>query len=244
MIRRTFLSGLFACPFCASILAAQEWDYRENGPAKWASLDPSFSSCRAGDQQSPVDLRDGIRAVLPTLTVKLPLDRLTVWNNGHTLQVGAPSGSSVAIGESVFPLTQFHFHTPSEHSIAGKDAAMEVHFVYTRQDAGLTVLAALLVPGRRNTAFSAIMAVAPQHRDGKASTAAPVDARALLPPALDPSWRYEGSLTTPPCTQNLDWVVFDNLVPAAEDDIMRFRNIFPANARPRQPLNRRYLLKG
>jgi carbonic anhydrase len=239
-----FFFGLLTCPVCASQAATQQWDYRENGPEGWASLDPAFRACGAGDQQSPVDLRDGIKADLPAIGVSLPIARVAVLNNGHTLQVSAPAGSSVDIGGSVVPLAQFHFHTPSEHSIAGKDAPMEVHFVYTHPDAAMTVLAALLVPGRRNAVLSAIMDVAPPNRDGKASVPMPIDARELLPAQLGSSWRYRGSLTTPPCTQTVDWIVFDNAVPVAEADIRRFRNIFPANARPRQPLNRRYLLRG
>lgn len=244
MNRRNLLIGILACPIWIQRAAAEEWDYRENGPARWRGLSPAFNKCGAGDQQSPVDLRDGTKAALPGLKVNLPRQRVTVWNNGHTLQVSAPAGSSVDIGVTALSLSQFHFHTPSEHSIEGKDAPMEVHFVFAHPDASLTVLAALMIPGQRNAAFSAIMGVAPTHRDGKASTAAAIDAAELLPARMSSSWRYKGSLTTPPCTQNVDWVVFDNPVTVAADDIMRFRSIFPVNARPRQPLNRRYLLRG
>jgi carbonic anhydrase len=242
--RRSFLSGLLACPVCAAEAFAQEWNYRESGPERWASLDRAFSPCGTGDQQSPIDLRDGIKADLPRLRVQLPRDRVTVLNNGHTIQVSSPAGASVAIGGVTFPLSQFHFHSPSEHSIEGRPAAMEVHFVYAHKDGLLTVLGALLVSGRRNPAFAKIMAVAPERRDGKAQAATLLDARKLLPDRLDQTWRYEGSLTTPPCSQTVDWIVFNDRVEVAEEDIGRFRRIFPNNARPRQPLNRRVLLTG
>lgn len=243
MNRRNFLSRLLACPLCAVGAVAQEWNYGENGPDRWAKLDRSFIACGTGDQQSPIDLRNGIHAGLPKLTLHLPNDHLTVWNNGHTIQVSSPAQASLDLGEAAFPLSQFHFHSPSEHAIGGKQEEMEVHFVFTRPEAQLTVLAALLVPGRRNPAFSAIMETAPQSRDGKAQTAMPIEARQLLPQKLDPTWRYEGSLTTPPCSQTVDWIVCDNRVEVAADDIGRFRNIFAINARPRQALNRRFILK-
>jgi carbonic anhydrase len=228
---------------CSAEAFAQEWNYRENGPARWGDLDRSFNACGAGDQQSPIDLREGIKADLPKLTIHLPKDRVTVWNNGHTIQVSSPAGASLGLGATAFPLAQFHFHSPSEHAIEGKQAAMEIHFVFSHRDAQLTVVAAMLMPGRRNPAFAEIMAIAPERRDVKSQTAAPIDARQVLPDRLGPTWRYEGSLTTPPCSQTVDWIVFNNHVEVAENDIARFRNIFPMNARPRQPLNRRFLLK-
>jgi carbonic anhydrase len=113
-----------------------------------------------------------------------------------------------------------------------------------RRDAQLTVVAALLMPGRRNSAFSEIMSIAPEHLNGKSQTATSIDARQLLPETLDDTWQYAGSLTTRPCSQRVDWIVFNNHVEVAENDIERFKRIFPANARPRQPLNRRFVLRG
>lgn len=243
MNRRHFVSRLLACPVCVATCIGQEWNYGDAGPEKWGGIDRSFSACAAGDQQSPVDLRDGIHADLPRLQIRLPKDNLTVSNNGHTIQVSAPGGSSIEVGASNYSISQFHFHTPSEHAIAGKDEAMEVHFVCTHSDGKLTVLAALLAPGGRNAALSAIMEIAPGRPDGKAMTASPIEAGELLPSDLRSTWRYAGSLTTPPCSQTVDWIVFDRVVSVADRDIARFRQIFPMNARPRQPLNRRYLLR-
>jgi carbonic anhydrase len=243
MNRRNFITCSVACPFCIATAIGQEWDYKVAGPEKWASLDRSFRACSAGDQQSPIDLRGGVKAELPKLRIRATKDRLNIWNNGHTLQVSPPAESGVDIGETRLPLVQFHFHTPSEHSIAGKEAAMEVHFVYRHSDESLTVLAALLIPSGRNSTFSQIMDVAPHDLNAKALTVAPVDVRELLPAKLDLTWRYEGSLTTPPCSETVNWIVFEDLVSVAENDIARFRNIFRRNARPRQPINRRYVLK-
>ncbi len=244
MNRRGFLSRATILPCCLANAIAQEWDYGNKGPKTWGRLDRSFSACAAGNQQSPVDLRDGIKAELPALSVDLPAAPVTVSNNGHTIQVKLSVEGSARIGAGKAQLIQFHFHAPSEHSILGRAAAMEVHFVHRHPDQSLTVLSALLTPGHDNAAFSAIMNIAPRHANMDASTPKPVEVRGLLPAELQSSWRYEGSLTTPPCSEIVDWIIFNDPVPVAQADIDRFRKIFPMNARPRQPLNRRYVLRG
>lgn len=241
--RRRFLAGLFSCPICVAAAAAPEWNYGDAGPRQWASLNPAFRVCGNGDQQSPVDLHDGIKARIPEVRLNWKKEKLTVWNNHHTIQIAAPEGSFIEIGQEKPNFVQFHFHSPSEHAIAGRRAAMEAHFVHQDKNERIAVLAVLLVPGGRNAAFSAIMNIAPTQPDGKVSTSSPIDPRELLPASLESSWRYEGSLTTPPCSQTVDWIIFDPAVSVAQADIDLFRRIFPMNARPLQPLNRRYLLR-
>lgn len=243
MNRRSFLSRVAILPCCIANIAGQEWNYGDAGPEKWGTLGRSFSACVSGSQQSPVDLRDGIKADLPALSVNLPAAPVTVLNNVHTIQVNLSTQGSVSIGAATFHLIQLHFHTPSEHSILGRGTAMEVHFVHAHPDQGLTVLSALLTPGHDNPGFSAIMDVAPRNANIKASTPKPVEVRKLLPADLHSSWRYEGSLTTPPCSENVDWIIFNDPVSVAQADIDRFRKIFPMNARPRQPLDRWYVLR-
>jgi carbonic anhydrase len=105
------------------------------------------------------------------------------------------------------------------------------------------VLGVLLVPGGHNTAFSAIMKTAPRQPDAKLLSPFPINPSELLPGSLQSAWRYEGSLTTPPCSQIVDWIIFDQAISVAQPDIELFQRIFPANARPLQALNRRYLLR-
>jgi carbonic anhydrase len=244
MTRRSLISTLATLPYCVSNLLGQEWNYGDAGPEKWGTLDRSFSTCTSGNQQSPIDLGDGTRADLPALSLSLPDDRVTVVNNGHTIQVTASREGSVRIGPANLRLVQVHFHTPSEHAIRGRSAAMEVHFVLAHQDEALTVISALMIPGSPAAAFSAIMEIAPLHPNTKAMSAKAVRIRELLPAQVHATWRYHGSLTTPPCSENVDWIVFDDPVAVAQVDIDRFRKIFPMNARPRQPLHRRYILRG
>lgn len=240
--RRRFL-GLLACPVCAAAAEAPVWDYDNSGPRKWPALDPAFRICGDGEQQSPVNLHDGVKAQLPQLQLNWKNERFTIWNNRHTIQLNAPEGSFVEVGTEKFDLVQFHFHTPSEHAIEGRRTAMEAHFVHSHKSGRVAVLGVLLVPGGQNGVFAAIMNSAPRQPDAKLLSPLPVNPRELLPASLQSTWRYEGSLTTPPCSQIVDWIIFDRTIAVAQPDIELFQRIFPANARPLQPLNRRYLLR-
>lgn len=239
--RRQFFAGLLACPICAVEAEAPQWNYDNASPQKWADLDPAFKICGLGDQQSPVNLHDGIKAKLPPLHVNWKAEAFKAWNNQHTIQLNAHSDSCAVIGTTTFNLVQFHFHTPSEHAIQGQRAAMEVHFVHKHEDGRLLVLGALITPGEANDAFSAIMQVAPV-LPGEQMLGCAINPHRLLPKSLDSAWRYEGSLTTPPCSQIVDWIVFQDTVSVAQADIDKFKQLFPMNARPLQPLDRRYLL--
>jgi carbonic anhydrase len=249
MRRRTFLASLLACPACTALAQVTkggqtpEWNYENAGPEKWSALSPAFSVCGAGDQQSPVDLRDGIPARVAPIRLDWKSGKFTVVNNGRSIQANVPSGSSLRVGTDYFDLIQFHFHSPSEHAVFGVRSAMEAHFVHMHHDGKLAVLGSLLEPGGRNDAFSAVIKVAPAKAGGEAPTDSVVNPRLMIPGSLD-SWRYEGSLTTPPCSQIVSWIVFARTVPVSGADIEAFRKIFPMNARPLQPLNRRYLLRG
>jgi carbonic anhydrase len=249
MHRRIFTASLLACPVCPAFAQAltgiqtPQWNYDSAGPAKWGGLDRAFTICATGDQQSPVDLRDGIPAQVAPVRLDWKSGKFTVENNGHTIEANVPAGSSVTIGADRFNLAQFHFHSPSEHAVSGKRSAMEAHFVNMHPDGRIAVLGTLLEPGGHNEAFSAVMKVAPAKAGGDAPTESVVDPRQMVPASLD-SWRYEGSLTTPPCSQIVSWVVFARTVPVTQSDIDAFRKIFPMNARPLQQINRRYLLRG
>ena len=242
MARRTFLTGLLTCPVCAAA-EVPEWDYDNAGPEKWAALDPAYSMCGTGEQQSPVNLHDGIKAQLPKLQLNWKSEKFGVWNNRHTIQLNASDESFIEVGREKFDLVQFHFHSPSEHAIDGKRAAMEAHFVHRRKDGHLAVLGVLLVPGGHNATFRAIMNIAPGQPDTRLISPFSINPNELLPRSLQATWRYEGSLTTPPCSQTVDWIILGQATSVAQLDIELFRRIFPINARPLQPLNRRYLLR-
>ena len=141
-----------------------------------------------------------------------------------------------------FELKQFHFHHPSEHALGGERTAMEAHFVHANEAGKLAVVGVLMKAGAPNAEFSAIMATAPE-TEGKKALAAPLNPEALLP-TNNRRFRYEGSLTTPPCSEIVDWNIFETPIEVDAADIAKFKSIFPMNARPLQAMGRRFLLKG
>ena len=245
--RRTFLKALAACPLCAALkVEAQEsrhWTYEgDAGSEKWGELDSAYQACGTGTEQSPIDIKSYQMAAIEDLKFDWQPAAYPVANNGHTIQINVPSGSTLSLGTEQFAFRQFHFHSPSEHSLNGERSAMEVHFVHALGSKKFVVMAVLLNPGQRNETFATLMGSAP----GKLGTqpiSQPVDIKTLLP-ASRAVFRYRGSLTTPPCTENVDWIVFENMVEVAQTDINIFKLIFPMNARPAQKVNRRFVLKG
>lgn len=244
--RRRVLMGLLACPVCAVTARAEgpHWEYQgaHGGADKWGDLDPSFKSCAIGAEQSPIDLTGGVTVNPGQADFDWKPQAFRIVNNGHTIQANAAPGSTLTIGENKYDLLQFHFHTPSEHLLNGKASAMEVHFVHSQASGKLAVVGVLMKAGAKNSAFAAIMQAAPK-AEGEKALDKPLDARLFVPtsPSL---YRYAGSLTTPPCSEIVDWNVCETEIEVGADDIAAFRAIFAMNARPIQPINRRFLLRG
>jgi carbonic anhydrase len=246
MDRRSFIGGLVACPVCAAVARADDaphWAYEgEHGPAKWAEMDGKFKACAIGSEQSPIDLTNAIPAITDHVRISWKPEAFEIVNNGHTIQLNARPGSGLTIGKATYELKQFHFHTPSEHALKGKRTAMEAHFVHADPAGRLAVIGVLMVAGARHKGFGTIMKSAPR-TEGEAHLDAPLDPSVFLPQSHG-FYRYEGSLTTPPCSEVVDWTVFGHTIQVAQADIDSFKAIFPMNARPLQPINRRFLLKG
>jgi carbonic anhydrase len=238
--RRRFSLGLLVCPLCAG--AAQAADGPHGGAQKLGELDGSYKTCGIGAEQSPIDLSGSVKATLDPLQIHWKPQAFKIVNNGRTVQANAAPGSTLILGKDTYNLVQFHFHAPSEHAVNGKRFAMEVHFVNAAADGRLAVVGAFMQPGGKNAAFAAIMQAAPR-TEGEKTLEQPLDPRRLLP-ASKALFRYKGSLTTPPCSEVVDWNVFEQPIEVADHDIKAFQAIFPMNARPLQPLNRRFLLRG
>ena len=248
MHRRQLLkafAGVAVCPLCASIGFAEEghhWGYEgEAGPDKWGGLDAADAACSTGSQQSPIDITGAISARLPPLKLNWTKRPDTIVNNGHTIQLNFAQGNTLHLGDRSFGLTQFHFHHPSEHFVDGKRFAMEAHFVHAAEAGGLAVLGVFIVPGKVNAVFNKIVSTMPQGEGPPVPADATVNPDGLLP-VQRAYYHYEGSLTTPPCSQTVDWLVLTHHVEAAEADIARFAKLFPMNARPVQKLDRRFIL--
>lgn len=246
MERRHFIRGIALLGACAAYIGAEraaqgaQWGYAGHiGPGHWASLDQANAVCSAGSQQSPVNITDAIEADLPVIEVGWDTGG-TMVNNGHTIQINVPEGGFMKRGGRTYDLLQYHFHSPSEHLVNGTAHAMELHFVHRDAATGkLGVLGVFLEPGAGNAAFASLASAFPAEVGGEASVT--VDPTDLLPPSRE-YWTYEGSLTTPPCSEIVDWMVLKQPLEVAAGDIDTYRTLYSGNARPVVATDRRFIL--
>ena len=236
------LAGLALCPICARAglaAAGEHWGYEgADGPQAWGNID---KVCAAGSQQSPIDIVNPIKAQLPAIKIAWHDKVETIVNNGHTIQLDVVPGSTLSLGNDSYTLVQFHFHHPSEHTIAGKPSAMEAHFVHQSNSGELAVLGVMMKAGSANAVFKKIVETMPRHAGAPVKADPKIDPHALIPSERG-YYRYEGSLTTPPCSEVVNWLLLRESVQVAQADIDAFAKLFPMNARPLQDENRRFVL--
>lgn len=239
------LAGLAICPVCTTSGFAAEgahWSYEgAAGPAKWGDLDAANKVCSIGSQQSPIDIGATVKSQLPALKLAWAKTADTIVNNGHTIQLNFAEGSTMKLGDTVYKLLQVHFHRPSEHLIAGKNFPMEAHFVHRADSGALAVVGVLLAEGKANAAFGKIVATMPATEGPAVKADAAINPNALLPAKLS-YYRYEGSLTTPPCSEVVDWLLLTTPMQVAASDVAGFAKLYSMNARPAQKDNRRFVL--
>ena len=232
-------------PWWPSLASAQEakpphWTYEgKEGPADWGKLDPRFASCSMGKTQSPIDIKGAKPADLPALTFHYQAVPLNIIDNGHTIQINYPAGSTLTVGAKSYTLTQFHFHHPSEEHINGQGYAMVAHLVHADSEGHLAVVAVLLKPGADNPLIATLWKNLPSQKGNAVDVpGVTVDAATLLP-ADHGYFTYAGSLTTPPCTEGVSWYVLKHQSPVSADEIAAFAKLYPKNARPIQKTNGR-----
>ncbi|HZL31849.1 MAG TPA: carbonic anhydrase [Pseudolabrys sp.] len=236
------LAGLALCPLCASTGFAADWGYEgEHGPSHWGDVDAASKVCSIGSQQSPINIESSIKSQLPPLQISWRKKPDMIVNNGHTIQVNAEPGNTLQVGKDNYDLLQYHFHHPSEHLIAGKSYPMEVHFVHRDKAGALAVVGALMTAGKPNAAFKQIIADMPAAAGAPVKMKAVADPNAMLPVKRG-YYRYSGSLTTPPCSEVVNWLLLRDPISVAQADIDAFGKLFPMNARPAQKDNRRFVL--
>ena len=239
----TISTLLAAVAFCtASSLRAEghHWSYGgHTGPAAWAALDHDFAACKLGHAQSPIDIRSATPADLPPIVFDYKPSPLRVIDNGHTVQVNYAPGSSISVGGVRYELLQFHFHRPSEEKIHGKSHAMVAHLVHKNSEGKLAVVAVLLDKGGANLpTIETIWSNVPKEKAKEAALDVTVDAATLLPSEKG-YYAFQGSLTTPPCSEEVRWLVLKHPVRIANSEIVAFGKVYSMNARPTQPLNDR-----
>lgn len=220
------------------------WTYEgEEGPQHWSQIDHSFEACELGKQQSPVDLVTHIKADLPSIKFDYGEIPTEVVNNGHTMQVNVPFGYSITIEDHTYQLVQFHFHTPSEYQIEGKSFPLELHLVHKDENGTLAVVGVLIQEGGVSPAMERIFWDGPTEAgQTKRLIDVKTDLEALLPKEKT-YYRFMGSLTTPPCSEGVNWFEMRNPIEASMAQIEKFKQLFPMNARPIQPLNNRLVVE-
>lgn len=243
-ITATLLLSL-AFPLLAADKDTHYWSYEgESGPDHWGELSPDFLMCSEGWNQSPINLVDDVHAGLPALEFEYYSANINEINNGHSIQQNISPGSFLRLPEKnlSFELKQFHFHSPSEHTIDGKSFAMEIHFVHADKDGNLAVVGVMIDEGEEHPVLKQLWAFMPENPGEIRQEPIGIEETDLLPPTRE-YYAYSGSLTTPPCTEGVRWVVLKTPVQASAEQIAVFKKrVGPATNRPIQPLNARMVL--
>ena len=219
-----------------------QWSYGgATGPAKWSSLEKGFAQCKLGQAQSPIDIPDASarKGDLPSMLFNYKPSPLRIIDNGHTIEVNYAPGSFVTVEGKRYELVQFHFHKPSEEKIDGKSHDMVAHLVHQGPGGKLAVVAVLLDAGKENLLIKTLWDNLPKEK-GKENVVDAVKINAVdLLPQNKGYYTFAGSLTTPPCSEEVTWFVMKTPVQVSADEIARFARSYPMNARPVQPLNGR-----
>lgn len=215
------------------------WSYEgETGPEHWGELSEKFEACSKGKSQSPIDITAAAVGGRGKVEFNYSPSRIKILNNGHAIQVNYDKGSYIKVGGKRYDLLQFHFHAPSEHTVAGKHSDIEMHLVHKSKKGELAVVGVLIDKGEMNGAYKDVWAGLPEKEGKEMALKATVNAFELLP-AKKIYYSYSGSLTTPPCSENVSWFVMKTPVKLSGDQIKAFTEIMHGDNRPTQPLHGR-----
>lgn len=216
-----------------------EWGYSGDiGPENWADLSAAYAAC-AGSTQSPIDLTDATEASDGALELNYSSADARLVDTGHSVQANLTEGNAITLDGNAFNLLQLHFHAPSEHTIDGASFPSEVHFVHQSADGELAVIGVMLEEGEANPLLDGLWAQMPDEDDAQAD-AMTVQLADLLPDDRS-YYRYDGSLTTPPCSPGVNWIVMRTPITMSTEQLEALRERHDGNARPVQPLNDRTL---
>ncbi|MGC2401943.1 MAG: carbonic anhydrase family protein [Acidobacteriaceae bacterium] len=231
-----------ACASAEGQKPVAHWTYDgDDSPQHWGALDPAFATCQSGREQSPIDIEDAQSATLDPIQFHYQDSSSTILDNGHTIMVKVAPGNSITIGGHVYNLLQFHFHHPGEEEIHSQAAPMVIHLVHADSEGKIAVIAVELKAGDSNAAIQSVW----DHVSKQGAVDVSPQSLTINPANLLPDNRsyytYMGSLTTPPCTEGVTWLVIKSPLPASTDELAFFAERYPMNARPLQPLNGRII---
>ena len=220
---------------------APHWNYQgEHGPQSWGGMKAEFATCSNGQRQSPIDIRDGIKVQLDAVQFDYKPSGFAVLDNGHTVQVNLAAGNSIDVMGRRYDLLQFHFHRPSEERINGRQFDMVAHLVHKSFDGRLAVVAVLLDRGSAHPIVQSVWNNLPLEKGEELRAQQLLDLNALLP-AERGYFTYMGSLTTPPCSEGVLWMVMKSPVTVSAEQIAIFSRLYPMNARPTQSASGRLI---
>lgn len=249
MNKNMMLAGVSALLVTTSGFASgAHWGYEgHGGPAHWGDLASEYTMCKTGKAQSPINIdtktaAEGHNGQKSVLKFDYSAMADNVVNNGHTIQVNMKKGSSVLINGAKYNLVQFHFHSPSEHEVNGKPYDMVAHLVHANDKGQLAVIAIMFRKGHENKELKKVWANLPGHSGGKHSLTAMHVNPANLLPTRAAHYHYTGSLTTPPCSEGVNWNVMATPVEASAEQIAAFVKLFPKSVRPVQGVNHRKIV--
>lgn len=223
-----------------------EWGYHgEASPEHWAELSPAYAACGHDGTQSPIDLQsppavlggEGIRMDYRTSSLRIAHHQhvTDILDDGHTIQVSVDEGSRLTTAREPYDLKQFHFHTPAEHTVDGRVHPMEIHFVHRSASGRFAVLAAFVDVGESNPNLARLIEHLPDERGGVVHRPELTIDPGVHFTSMTSAYAYQGSFTTPPCTEAVEWIVMSTPLTASRDQISAFAEKLDGNARPQRP---------
>ncbi len=238
--------ALVSGAFASGNGGAVHWGYQGDiGPDHWGDLSPEFHMCKEGKSQTPIDIVGAVDTDLPPITFNYDNTTLSLVNNGHTIKANYDEGSSITVDGKTYRLLQFHFHSLSENKVEGEYFPLEAHLVHQSADGSLAVVGVLFAEGAGNPLLDRLWGYTPSKVDSTTTViSSSINVLDLLPQNAD-YYSFTGSLTTPPCTEGVKWMVLQTPVSISPGQIAKFRSFFNDHEtkRPIQPLNGRVIYK-
>jgi carbonic anhydrase len=210
------------------------WSYEgETGPANWSKINVDWGRCGAGNRQSPIDIRDGIKVNLEQIGFDYHPSSFSEVNNGHTISVTVGGGNFITVGNQTYELQEFHFHRPSEERVNGRGTEMVIHMVHRSAEGKVAIVAVLLERGQPHSLIQTVWDNLPLEKFDTVSPSIVLNPMDALPEKRE-YFTYMGSLTEPPCTEGVLWLVFKQPRQASPAQMALFSRLYPLNARPVQ----------
>lgn len=242
-MKTKLLLALFISAGCSIGYAAGghgHWSYDgKEGPSHWGDLSEEFKTCKLGKSQSPLNIDTKMVKKSSAGQVKpgYKASDAELVNNGHTIQVNLVDGGLANLGGKDYKILQFHFHTPSEETVDGKAYPINAHLVHKSADGKLGVIGVFFKEGKENPALKGIFSALPKS-ESKSALKSKFNAADLLPSSMA-NYSYAGSLTTPPCSEEVSFFILKTPIDMSASQLDAFKKVFSMNARPVQPLNGR-----